>query len=82
MNIPLHIGLDGISLFMILLTTLLTPICLVFSFQSITKYLKLFVILFLVMEFLLLLTFSVLDLITFYVFFESIVIPMFLLIGI
>jgi len=82
MNIPLYLGIDGISLFMILLTTFLTPICIVFSFQSIKKQLKLFVVLFLIMESLLILTFSVLDLITFYVFFESILIPMFLLIGI
>lgn len=82
MNIPLYVGIDGISLFMILLTTFLTPICIVFSFQSIKKQLKLFVVLFLIMESLLILTFSVLDLITFYVFFESILIPMFLLIGI
>lgn len=82
MNIPLYLGIDGISLFMILLTTFLTPICIVFSFQSIKKQLKLFVVLFLLMESLLIITFSVLDLITFYVFFESILIPMFLLIGI
>lgn len=81
-NINLHLGVDGLSIFFILLTTFLTPICLLSSFVSIKKDLKLFITLFLIMESLLVAAFSVLDLILFYVFFEGILIPMFLIIGI
>lgn len=75
-------GVDGLSLFFILLTTLLTPICIATNAIALEKKLNLFTALFLFMEGLLLVSFSALDMFTFYVFFESVLIPMFLLIGI
>jgi NADH-quinone oxidoreductase subunit M len=79
-QIPL--GLDGISVFFILLTTLLTPLCLLASWNSITHNIKEFLLLFLILEFLLITSFLVLDILIFYMLFESTLIPMFLMIGI
>lgn len=81
-NINLPLGIDGISLFFILLTTLLIPICLLASWDSIYFDLKKYFISFLIMEFFLIGVFCVLDLFLFYIFFESVLIPMFLIIGI
>lgn len=75
------IGIDGISLFFILLTTFLIPICLLLGWE-IKKYLKEYMIAFLVLEILLVNVFSVLDIMLFFIFFESVLIPMFLIIGI
>lgn len=77
-----HLGVDGISLFLILLSTLLTPICIVSSWEAVQKRVKEYMIAFLMIEFLLIGVFSSLDIILFYVFFESILIPMFLIIGV
>ena len=65
-----------------LLTTLLIPLCLLTSWDSIKFDLKKYLILFLIMEFFLIGVFCVLDLLLFYIFFESVLIPMFLIIGI
>ena len=81
-NINFTLGVDGISLFFILLTTLLIPICLLASWYSVTIYVKEYFIAFLLMEVLLVLVFSVSDLLLFYIFFESVLIPMFAIIGI
>nr|BBH42940.1 NADH dehydrogenase subunit 4 [Marophrys sp. SRT127] len=81
-NIDLYVGLDGISLFFVLLTTLLIPICILISRNTVKVYVKEYMICFLFLELLLLLVFSVLDLILFYIFFESILIPMFIIIGV
>lgn len=81
-NINLSLGVDGISLFFVILTALIFPLCLLASWNSITKNLKMYLICFLVMELILLLVFTSLDLIFFYIFFETILIPMFLVIGI
>jgi len=81
-NMNLIFGVDGISLFFIILTTLLIPLCLLASHLSVKKEIGLYIILFLFLEWFLLLVFSVLDLLFFYIFFESILIPMFLIIGI
>jgi proton-translocating NADH-quinone oxidoreductase chain M len=81
-NLFFYLGLDGISLFFIILTTFLIPICLLISYESITKNIKEFCILFFIIEFCLIISFSTLDLIIFYIFFESVLIPMFLIIGI
>lgn len=82
LNLNFTIGVDGISLFFILLTTLLIPICLLASWNSIQINLKLFLLSFLIMEFFLIGVFCILDLLLFYIFFESVLIPMFLIIGI
>ena len=76
------LGVDGISLFFILLTTLLIPLCLLASWNSIGHSLKEFLIAFLFLDFLLIGVFCVLDLLFFYIFFESVLIPMFLIVGI
>lgn len=82
LNLNFPIGIDGISLFFLLLTTLLIPLCLLTSWDSIKIDLKKYLISFLIMEFFLIGVFCVLDLLLFYIFFESVLIPMFLIIGI
>jgi proton-translocating NADH-quinone oxidoreductase chain M len=74
------IGLDGISLFFILLTALLIPICILSSWESVQHLTREFVVCLLVLETLLITVFLVLDLISFYIFFESTLIPMLLII--
>lgn len=76
------LGIDGISLFFILLTTLLIPLCILASWNSVTHSLKEFLTAFLLIDFLLIGVFCVLDLLFFYIFFESVLIPMFLIVGI
>ena len=80
-NIIFYLGIDGISLFFVLLTTLLIPICLLASWDAIKNNQKEYFIAFLAMEALVIAVFCVLDLILFYVFFESVLIPMFIIIG-
>ena len=82
LNLNLTLGIDGISLFFILLTILLIPICLLASWTAIKENLKEYLSAFLLIEFLLINAFCVLDVLLFYIFFESILIPMFLVIGI
>ena len=76
------VGVDGISLFFVLLTTLIIPICILSSWESIKTGIKYFLIAFLILETLLIAVFVVLDLLLFYICFESVLIPMFLIIGI
>ena len=82
LNINFTMGIDGISLFFILLTTLLIPLCLLASWDSIKVDVKNFLIAFLVMEFFLIGVFCILDLLLFYIFFESVLIPMFIIVGV
>jgi NADH-quinone oxidoreductase subunit M len=77
-----HVGVDGISLFFILLSTLLTPICILASWQSINTRVREYMVAFLVLETLMIGTFVALDAVLFYVFFEGVLLPMFLIIGI
>jgi proton-translocating NADH-quinone oxidoreductase chain M len=81
-NIIFYLGVDGISLFFILLTTLLIPICLLASWDAIKFNEKEYFIAFLAIEALVIAVFCVLDIILFYVFFESVLIPMFIIIGV
>lgn len=81
-NLNLSLGIDGISIFFVILTTLLIPLCLLASWDSVKVFHKEYVIAFLVMEALLILVFCVRDLLLFYIFFESVLIPMFLIIGV
>nr|WFG74029.1 NADH dehydrogenase subunit 4 [Cavernulicola chilensis] len=81
-NLDYTIGIDGISLFFVLLTTLLVPLCLLVSWGSVYIYLKEYLILFLLLESILLHVFCVLDLLLFYIFFESVLIPIFIIIGV
>lgn len=82
LNLNFTLGIDGISIFFLLLTTLLIPLCLLTSWNSVNKNLKEFLIAFLMLDFFLIGTFCVLDVLLFYIFFESVLIPMFLIIGI
>ncbi len=82
LNINFPLGIDGISIFFVILTTLLISICLLTSWDSIQINLKSYLIAFLIMEFFLIGVFCTLDLLLFYIFFESVLIPMFLIIGI
>jgi NADH-quinone oxidoreductase subunit M len=81
-NIYYYVGVDGISLFFVLLTTLLTPICILISWDSIQNRIREYMMAFLFLETLLIGMFCSLDLLLFYVFFEGTLIPMFLIIGI
>jgi len=81
-EINYHMGIDGISLFFVLLSTLLTVICVAASWQSVHTQVKEYMIAFLVLETLMVGMFCALDFIVFYVFFEGVLIPMFLIIGI
>ena len=77
-----HMGVDGISLPFVILTTALMPICILASWNSIQTRVKEYMIAFLVLETLMVGTFSALDLVLFYLFFEGGLIPMFLIIGV
>jgi len=79
-NINFNFGVDGISIFFIILTTLLIMLCILVNWN--TPFLKINLMCFLVLEFLLVNVFSILDLLLFYILFESVLIPMFLIIGI
>jgi len=81
-TINYHMGVDGISVLFILLTTLLTPICIVSSWEAVTTRVKEYMVAFLLMETLMIGVFCALDLVQFYLFFEGGLIPMFLIIGI
>ncbi len=81
-NIAYHMGVDGISMLFVLLTTLLTPICILASWESIQDRVKEYMIAFLVMETMMVGMFSALDIVVFYIFFEAVLLPMFLIIGV
>src|SRR6202162_4108970 len=81
-NIHYHMGVDGISLRLVVLTTFLTPLCVLISWQSIHERVKEFFILLLILETALIGVFTSLDLFLFYFFLEATLIPMALLIGI
>ena len=81
-NIHYHMGVDGISMWLVLLTTFLTPLCVLISWKSIHERVKEFFILLLILETSLIGVFTSLDLFLFYFFWESTLIPMALLIGI
>jgi NADH-quinone oxidoreductase subunit M len=81
-NIHYTVGVDGISLLLVLLTTLLTPICVLCSWKAIDKKVKGFMSTLLVMETGMIGVFVALDFVLFYVFWEAMLIPMYLIIGI
>ena len=81
-NINYTLGIDGITIFLILLTTLLTPICILCSWTAIEKRVKEFMFCILIMETAMIGVFCALDLILFYIFWEAMLVPMYLLIAI
>jgi NADH:ubiquinone oxidoreductase subunit 4 (subunit M) len=80
--IQLNLGVDGISLFFVLLTTFITPIALLSSHNDIEKNLKFYLVSILLLETLQIAVFVVLDLLLFYIFFESVLIPLFFIVGV
>lgn len=81
-NIQYAVGVDGISLLLVLLTTLLSPLCVLCSWKVIENKLKEFMMTLLIMETALLGVFAALDFVLFYVFWEAMLIPMYLIIGV
>ena len=78
----IYLGVDGISIYFILLTTIIMPIALLSNWDSIKENVKSFLIIMLLLETLLLAVFMALDIMMFYIFFESILPPLFILVGI
>ena len=76
-----YLGVDGISIYFVLLTTIIMPIAILSNWTSISENVKSYVIIMLLLETLLLAVFLVLDILLFYIFFESILPPLFILIG-
>jgi NADH-quinone oxidoreductase subunit M len=81
-GITYHMGVDGISLPLVILTTAVLPLCIIASWKSVTQRVSEYMMAFLLLETLMIGTFSALDLVLFYLFFEGGLIPMFLIIGI
>ncbi|MET3838487.1 NADH-quinone oxidoreductase subunit M [Bradyrhizobium sp. OAE829] len=81
-GITYHMGVDGISLPFVILTTALMPLCIIASWKSVTMRVREYMMAFLLLETLMIGTFSALDLVLFYLFFEGGLIPMFLIIGV
>ena len=81
-GINYHMGVDGISMFFVLLSAALTPVCILSAWDVIKTRVREFMIAFLVLESLMIGTFCALDMVLFYVFFEGVLIPMFLIIGV
>ena len=82
LNMHYHLGVDGISIFFVILTAILTPLCILASWQSIKFRVKEYMIAFLLLETMVIGVFCALDFVLFYIFFEAMLIPMFLIIGI
>lgn len=80
LNLSFSLGIDGISIFFLILTSLLIPLCLVVSW-SVNTNIKEYLIAWLILEFFLLGVFSILDLLVFYVLFESVLVPMYVIVG-
>ena len=76
-----YLGIDGLSIYFVILTTIIVPISLLSNWTSISENIRSFVIIILLLETLLLAVFLVLDILLFYIFFESILPPLFILIG-
>jgi NADH-quinone oxidoreductase subunit M len=81
-GIGYHMGVDGLSVLFVLLSTVLTPLCIIASWEAITTRVREYMIAFLVLETMMVGMFCALDFVVFYVFFEGVLIPMFLIIGV
>lgn len=79
--LDLYLGVDGLSIYFVLLTTVIMPIALLSNWKSIKHNNKSYLICLLLLEFLLITVFIALDILSFYIFFESILPPLFILIG-
>ena len=81
-GISYHMGVDGISMLFVILTTFLMPFCILASWESVQHRVKEYMIAFLVLETFMIGVFCALDLVLFYIFFEAGLIPMYLIIGV
>jgi NADH-quinone oxidoreductase subunit M len=81
-GVSYRLGVDGISMLFVVLSAFLVPICILASWKSIKVRVKEYMVLFLLLETLMIGTFCALDLLLFYIFFEALLIPMFLIIGV
>ncbi len=81
-GISYHLGVDGISMPFILLSTLLSPLAILASWKAITHRVREYMVAFLVLETMMIGMFASLDMLMFYLFFEGVLIPMFLIIGV
>jgi NADH-quinone oxidoreductase subunit M len=81
-GITYKLGVDGISVLFVLLSTVLTPICILASWEAITVRVREYMLAFLVLETMMVGMFCALDFVVFYVFFEGVLIPMYLIIGV
>jgi NADH-quinone oxidoreductase subunit M len=81
-GISYQMGVDGISMLFVILTTFLMPLCILASWEAVQKRVKAYMIAFLLLETLMIGVFCALDLVLFYVFFEAGLIPMFIIIGV
>jgi NADH-quinone oxidoreductase subunit M len=81
-GIAYHMGVDGISMLFVILTTFLMPFCILASWESIQNRVKEYMIAFLILECMMIGVFCSLDIVLFYVFFEAGLMPMFLIIGV
>ncbi|OWJ67970.1 NADH-quinone oxidoreductase subunit M [Inquilinus limosus] len=82
LNISYHMGVDGISVLFVVLSAFLMPICILASWESIHSRVKEYMVSFLILETMMIGMFCALDYVLFYVFFEGVLIPMFVIIGI
>ena len=81
-GVSYHMGVDGISMLFVILTTFLMPLCILASWEAVEHRVKEYMIAFLILETLMIGVFCALDLVLFYVFFEAGLIPMFIIIGV
>ena len=82
LGITYKLGVDGISVLFVLLSTALTPICILASWESITSRVREYMLAFLILETMMVGMFAALDFVVFYMFFEGVLIPMYLIIGV
>ena len=80
-GVSYHLGVDGMAILLVVLTTALTPLCILWSFKSVEERVSDYMIAFLVLETLMIGVFCALDLMLFYVFFEAMLIPVYFMIG-
>jgi NADH-ubiquinone oxidoreductase chain 4 len=78
----LSLGVDGLSLIFLVLTTFLTPVCLLASWENVVENKKAYFLTLMLIEALLVSVFLVQDLVLFYIFFEAVLVPLFLLVGV
>ena len=81
-GVAYRMGVDGISVLFVLLSTLLTPICIIAAWEAIHTRVREFMLAFLILETMMVGMFSALDFVVFYMFFEGVLIPMYLIIGV